>query len=135
MPAYGADNLNWTAIQPVIDRAIALGCTLWIYWHGVLSSARIDADRTANVTGTSGAPIARSGTESLSAYRARAAGLGTAAGNATVVYFDARIGSSALGIWWEELKQMFDYLAPKNADGTAAVVSGEQWCRDVGLLT
>lgn len=134
MPAYGIDNLNWTAIQTVVDRTITLGCTLWIYWHGVLSSARIDADRTANVTGTSGAPIARSGTESLSAYRARAAGLGTAAGNATVVYFDARIGSSALGIWWEELKQMFDYLATKNVDGSAAVLAGEEWCMDAGLI-
>jgi len=134
LPAVSVDNLNWTAIQPIIDRAITYGCTSWIYWHGVLSSARIDADRTANVTGTSGAPIARSGTESPSAYRARALGLGTAAGTATVTYFDARIGSTALAIWWEELKQMFDYLAPKNMDGTCAVLGPEEWCQDVGLL-
>lgn len=135
LPALSIDNTNWTAIQPVIDRAITYGCTSWLYWHGVLSSARIDADRTANVTGTAGAPIARSGTESLSAYRARALGLGTAAGTASVTYFDARIGSAALGIWWEELKQMFDYLAPKNMDGTCSVVGPEEWCADVGLLT
>ena len=134
LPAVSVDNLNWTAIQPIIDRAITYGCTSWIYWHGVLSSARIDADRTANVTGTSGAPIARSGTESPSAYRARALGLGTAAGTATVTYFDARIGSAALAIWWEELKQMIDYLAPKNLDGSCVVLSPEDWCRDVGLL-
>jgi hypothetical protein len=134
LPATGLDQLNWTAIQPIIDRAITYGCTSWLYWHGVLSSARIDADRTANVTGTASAPIARSGTESPSAYRARALALGTAVGTASVAYFDARIGSAALAIWWEELKQMFDYLAPKNRDGTCAVLGPEDWCRDVGLL-
>ena len=134
LPALSIDQLNWTAIQPVIDRAITYGCTSWLYWHGVLSSARIDADRTANVTGTAGAPIARSGTESPSAYRARALALGTAIGTASVTYFDARIGSAALAVWWEELKQMFDYLAPKNLDGTCAVLGPEDWCRDVGLL-
>lgn len=135
LPALSIDNTNWTAIQPVIDRAITYGCTSWLYWHGVLSSARIDADRTANVTGTAGAPIARSGIESPSAYRARALGLGTAIGTASVVYLDARIGSAALAIWWEELKQMVDYLAPKNMDGTCVVASPEEWAADVGLLT
>jgi hypothetical protein len=135
LPATSIDNLNWTAIQPIVDRATAYGCTSWLYWHGVLSSARIDADRTANVTGTAGAPIARSGTESPSAYRARALALGTAVGTASVAYFDARIGSAALAIWWEELKQMFDYLAPKNLDGSCVVLSPEDWCRDVGLLS
>jgi len=134
LPAMSIDNMNWTDIQVVVDRAITYGCTSWLYWHGVLSSARIDADRTANVTGTAGAPIARSGTESPSAYRARALALGTAAGTASVTYFDARIGSAALAIWWEELKQMFDYLAPKNMDGTCAVMGPEAWCQDVGLL-
>jgi hypothetical protein len=134
LPATGLDQLNWTAIQPIIDRAITYGCTSWLYWHGVLSSARIDADRTANVTGTAGAPIARSGSESPSAYRARALALGTAVGTASVAYFDARIGSAALAIWWEELKQMFDYLSPKNLDGTCSVLGPEDWCRDVGLL-
>lgn len=135
LPARPIDNMNWAEIQPIIDRAATYGCTLWMYWHGVLSSARIDADRTANVTGTSGAPIARSGTETLAQYRARAAALGTAAGTASVTYFDARIGSAALGVWWEELKQVFDYLAPRNMDGTLAVMSPEEWCADVGLLT
>lgn len=135
LPALSIDNTNWTAIQPVIDRAITYGCTSWLYWHGVLSSARIDADRTANVTGTAGAPIARSGTESPSAYRARALGLGTAIGTASVAYFDARIGPAALAIWWEELKQMIDYLASKNMDGTCVVASPEEWAADVGLLT
>lgn len=135
LPSTSIDNLNFTAIQPMLDRAITLGATMWIYWHGVLSTARMDADRTANVTGTAGAPVARSGTESLTAYRARAAGLGTAAGNASVVYFDARVASTALGIWWEELVQMIDYLAPKSRDGSCVVLSPEEWCADVGLLT
>ena len=134
LPALSVDNMNWTAIQPIVDRAITYGATLWLYWHGMLSSARIDADRTANVTGTAGAPIARSGTESLAAYRTRAAGLGTGAGDATVTYFDARIGSSSLGIWWEEFKQMVDYIAPKALDGSCVVLSPEEWCVDVGLL-
>ena len=135
LPALSIDNTNWTAIQPVIDRAITYGCTSWLYWHGVLSSARIDADRTANVTGTAGAPIARSGTESPSAYRARALGLGTSIGTASVAYFDARVGSGALAIWWEELKPMIDYLAPRNQDGTCVVAGPEEWCADVGLLS
>lgn len=135
LPAITIDNLNWTAIQPMIDRAITTGCTLWIYWHGVLSSARVDADRTANVTGTAGAPAARSASESLAAYRARMVGLGAGIGAASVVYFDNRIGSASLGIWWEELKPMIDYLAPLNQDGTCAVVSPREWCADVGLLT
>lgn len=135
LPALSIDALNWTALQPVIDRAITYGCTLWIYWHGVLSSARLDADRTANITGTVGAPIARSTTESLSAYRARAVALGAGAGAATVTYFDARIGSAALGVWWEEMKPMFDYLAAKSKDGTCAVATPEEWAADTGLLT
>lgn len=135
LPAQSIDNMNWTAIQPIIDRAILTGCTLWIYFHGMLSSARLDEDRTANVTGTVGAPIARSGTESLTAYRARAAALGTAAGNASVVYFDARIGSGALGIWWEEFKPLADYLATKSGDKSCVVLSPDEWCREVGLLT
>lgn len=134
LPALSIDNTNWSAIQPVIDRAIAYGCTSWLYWHGVVSSARIDADRTANITGVAGAPIARVGTESLAAYRARAVGLGAGAGAATVVYLDARLGPAALGIWWEELKPMIDYLAPRNVDGTCVVASPEEWCADVGLL-
>ena len=134
LPARSVDNMNWTGIQPIIDRAVVYGCTAWIYWHGVLSSGRMDEDRNANITGTAGAPIARSGTESLAEYRARALGLGTAIGTASVAYFDARIGSAALGIWWEELKQMIDYLALKNMDGTCVVVSPEEWAFDVGLL-
>lgn len=134
LPARSIDQMNWTEIQVMVDRAITYGATLWIYWHGVLSSARIDADRTANITGTAGAPVARSGTETLAQYRARAAALGTAAGNASVVYFDARIGSAALGIWWEELKPLIDYLAPKNLDGTCVVAGAEEWAADVGLL-
>ena len=62
-------------------------------------------------------------------------GLGAGIGAASVVYFDARIGSAALGIWWEELKQLIDYLAPKNLDGTCAVLGPEEWCADVGLLS
>jgi hypothetical protein len=134
LPSTTIDNLNFTAIQPMLDRAITLGATMWMYWHGVLSSARIDADRTANVTGTAGAPIARSATESLIAYRARAVGLGTAIGTASVVYFDARVASTALGIWWEELKQVIDYLSPKARDGSCVVAAPEEWCADVGLM-
>ncbi len=135
LPALSIDNTNWTAIQPVIDRAITYGCTSWLYWHGVISAARLDADRTANVTGTAGAPIARSGTESTAQYRTRAAALGTAVGTASVAYMDARIGSAALAIWWEELKQLIDYLAPRNMDGTCVVAGPEEWAADVGLLT
>lgn len=134
LPAYPLDNLNATAVQPIIDRAILMGCTIWFYWHSVLSSAKLDADRTANVTGTSGAPIARSGTETLIAYRARAAGLGTAAGTASVVYFDARIGSAGTGVWWEELKTTLDYCVTKIAAGDLVAATPEEWCRDVGLL-
>ena len=135
LPAASFDNLNWTAIQPILDRAIQYGCTLWIYWHGVLSSARLDADRTANVTGTAGAPIARSASETLTAYRARALALGTSAGTASVTYFDNTIGSAALGIWWEELQPMIDYLNTRSRDGTCVVVSPREWCADVGLLS
>jgi hypothetical protein len=134
LPATSMDNKNFTEIQPVLDRAITMGCSLWYYWHGMLSSARIDSDRVANVTGTVGAPIARSGTESLQQYRARALALGTAVGTASVTYFDARIGSSGLGMWWEEFKQVIDYVAPKSRDGTCVVLSPEDWCRNVGLL-
>lgn len=134
LPAITLDGLNFTEMQPLIDRAIVYGCTLWPYWHGVISSARIDADRTANVTGTATAPIARSGTETPAQYRARALALGTAVGTASVTYFDARLGSAALGVWWEEIKQLFDYLAPKNQDGSCAVVAPEEWAADVGLL-
>jgi len=135
LPSTAIDNLNFTAIQPMLDRAITLGATMWIYFHGVLSSARMDADRTANITGTAGAPVARSGTETLIAYRARAAALGTAAGNASVVYFDARVGATGLGVWWEELVQAINYLAPKSRDGSCVVASPEEWCADVGLLS
>ena len=135
LPAAGIDNLNWTAIQPLLDRAIVYGCTLWIYWHGVLSSARLDADRTANITGTVGAPVARNAAETLTAYRARMVGLGAGAGAASVTYFDARIGVNALGVWWEELQPMIDYLNTRNRDGTCVVVSPREWCADVGLLS
>ena len=134
IPAASFDQMNWTAIQPIIDRAIEYGCTLWIYWHGLISSAKIDEDRSANVTGTAGAPIARSGTESPSAYRARAAALGTAEGNATVVYFDARMAATALGMWWEELKPLLDYLATKRGAGACEVLGPEEWCAEVDLL-
>lgn len=134
LPATGIDGKNFADMQAYVNRAVVLGASAWFYWHGVISSARIDADRTANVTGTAGAPVARSGSETPAQYRARCAALGTAAGTASVAYFDARLGSSALGVWWEELKELFDYLALKNSDGTLAVVTPEEWCRDVGLL-
>lgn len=134
LPSISIDNTATATVQEYIDRAITVGCTLWMYWHGVLSSNRIDADRTANVTGTSGAPIARSGTETLTQYRARAAALGTAAGTASVAYFDARIGSAALGVWWEDLKTVLDYIVTKRSSGDLVVRSPEEWCRDVGLL-
>ena len=134
LPAVSIDNTATATVQEYIDRCITMGCTLWIYWHGVLSSTRIDQDRTANITGTSGAPIARSGTETVAQYRTRAAGLGTAAGNATVVYFDAKIGSSSLAVWWEDLKTMLDYIVTQRSTGAIVVRSPEDWCRDVGLL-
>jgi hypothetical protein len=135
MPAISIDNTAAATMQSYVDRCITYGATLWIYWHGVLSSDRIDADRTANVTGTAGAPIARSGSETVAAYRARAAGLGTGAGNATVVYFDAKIGSASLGVWWEELKTLLDYVVTQRSAGALVVQSPQEWCRDVGLQT
>lgn len=135
MPSWGCDNQNFADIKPKIDRAVQYGCTLHLYWHVVLSAARMDDDRAANVTGVAGAPIARNAGESMQAYRARVGALGTPEGNASATYFDARIGVNyTAGIWWEELKQLLDYLATLNADGTAAVVSPDQWCRDVGLM-
>lgn len=134
LPAISIDNTAVATVEEYIDRCITYGATLWMYWHGVLSSDRIDADRTANVTGTAGAPIARSGTETLTQYRARAAALGTAAGNASVTYFDAKVGSAALGVWWEDLKTILDYIITKRAAGDLVVRSPDDWLRDVGLL-
>lgn len=132
-PARSLDGMNWAEVQPIIDRAIQYGCVLWIYWHGVISSTRIDADRNANVTGTAGAPIARNAGETPAQYRARAVGLGAGIGAATVTYFDARIGPSALGVWQEELHQLFDYLAPKNQDGSCVVLGPDEYAKEVGL--
>lgn len=134
LPALGIDDANYTTVKPLLDRVVQYGCTLWLYWHGVLSDARMTLDRAANITGVSGAPIARSGTESISAYRARVAALGTAAGNASVTYFDARVGSAALGIWREELDQIVDYIATLQGDGSAVVSTPTEWAIDVGLI-
>jgi len=134
LPAIQWDNTAVATIQQYIDRCITYGATLWCYWHGVLSSAQLDADRTANITGTAGAPAARSGSETLSEYRTRMVGLGAGIGAASVVYFDARIGSTALGIWWEDLKTVLDYAVTKRTAGDLVIASPEDWCRDVGLL-
>lgn len=135
MPAESLDGKFLTDVQPWIDRCIEYGATLWLYFHNVWSKAQIDTDRTNNITGTSGAPIAVNTNETPAAYRARAAGLGTAIGNATVTYLDARIGTTAtLAIFYEDLKTILDYIGAKQAAGQLVTRTPSNWCRDVGLL-
>lgn len=134
IPAWSLDNANFLTFKPMLDRVVQYGCTHWLYWHGVLSDARMTLDRNANITGTAGAPLARSGSETISAYRTRVAALGTAIGNASLAYFDARIGSAALGIWREELDQIVDYLSTLQAAESAVVSTPTEWAIDVGLL-
>lgn len=135
MPAYSLDGKFLTDVKPWIDRCIEYGATMWLYFHNVWSKAQIDADRTNNITGTAGAPIAVNAGETPAAYRTRAAGLGTAIGNATVTYMDARIGATAtLAIFYEDLKEILDYIGTKQAAGALVTRTPSNWCRDVGLL-
>lgn len=135
MPSLSCDGKFLTDIQPMIDRCVEYGATMWLYFHNTWSKAQIDADRTNNLTGTSGAPIAVNAAETPAAYRTRAAGLGTAAGGATVVYMDARIGSAAsLAIFYEDLKEIIDYIAAQQLAGNLVTRRPSDWCRDVGLL-
>lgn len=135
LPSVSLDNLSAATMQAYVDRTITYQCTLWMYWHGMLSSARLDADRTANVTGTAGAPAARSGVETIAAYRTRMVGLGAGIGAASVAYFDARIGSASLGVWYEDWKTLVDYINTKRVAGDLVVAGASEWCADVGLLT
>lgn len=135
MPSPSCDGKFLADVQPWIDRCIEYGATMWLYFHNVWSKAQIDADRTNNITGTSGAPIAVNAGETPAAYRTRAAGLGTAIGTATVAYMDARIGSTAsLAIFYEDLKAIVDYIGTKQADGSLVTRTPSNWCRDVGLM-
>lgn len=136
IPAPSFDGMTFAQAQPYIDRCIEYGATLWVYFHNVLSTAQINVDRTNNITGTSGAPIAVNAGETPAQYRARAAALGTAVGNATVTYLDQRIGTTGAVtcVWWEELKQIIEYIATKQKAGDLVTRTPSDWCRDVGLL-
>lgn len=135
LPSPSADGKFLTDIQPMIDRCIEYGATMWLYFHNVWSKAKIDTDRTNNITGTAGAPIAVNALETSAAYRARAVALGTAIGNATVTYLDARIGSSAnLCIWYEDLKDIVDYIGTKQRAGDLITLTPTEWASEVGLL-
>jgi len=135
MPSPSCDGKFLADVQPWIDRCIEYGATMWLYFHNVWSKAQIDADRANNITGTTGAPIAVNAGETPAAYRARAAGLGTAVGTATVTYLDARIGSTAsLASFYEDLKEIIDYIGAKQAAGDLVTRTPSNWCRDVGLM-
>lgn len=135
MPSPSCDGKFLADVKPWIDRCIEYGATMWLYFHNVWSKAKIDADRTNNITGTAGAPIAVNTAETPAAYRARAAALGTAVGNATVTYMDARIGSTAtLAIFWEDLKEILDYIVANELAGNLVTRTPSDWCRDVGLM-
>lgn len=136
MPSPSCDGKFLTDIQPMIERCVEYGATMWLYFHNTWAKAQIDADRTANVTGTAGAPIAVNASETPAAYRARAAALGTAVGNATVTYLDSKIGASgaALAIFYEDLKDIIDYIGAQELSGNLVTRRPSDWCRDVGLL-
>ena len=136
MPSPSCDGKFLTDIQPMIDRCKEYGATMWLYFHNVWAKAQIDADRTNNITGTAGAPIAVNASETPAAYRTRAAGLGTADGNATVTYLDNKIGASgaALAIFYEDLKEIIDYIGAQEQAGNLVTRRPSDWCRDVGLL-
>ena len=135
MPSPSCDGKFLTDVRPWIDRCIEYGATMWLYFHNVWSKAQIDTDRTNNITGTAGAPIAVNAGETPAAYRTRAAALGTAVGNATVSYLDAHIGAAAsLAIFYEDLKEIIDYIGAQQLAGNLVTRRPSDWCRDVGLL-
>jgi hypothetical protein len=134
IPSLSIDNRTLTTVQPFIDRAITYGASIWLYYHNVWPIAEIDTARALNLTGTAGAPIAVNAGETPGSYRARAAALGTAEGNATVVYLDARIGSTAtLAIWAEDLEAIAAYAGGKIATGEMLSMTPSQWVRAAGI--
>jgi len=135
LPSPSADSKFLTDIQPMIDRCIEYGATMWLYFHNTWSKAQIDTDRTNNITGTAGAPIAVNAGETAAAYRARALALGTAIGTATVAYMDARIGSTAsLCIWFEDLSDIINYVGTRQKAGDLITLTPTEWAHEVGLL-
>ncbi|WP_153116027.1 hypothetical protein [Rhodocyclus tenuis] len=135
IPGASIDGGTLTTIQPLIDRCIEYGATMWMYYHNVWAKSLVDHDRTNNATGTAGAPIAVSAGETTAQYRARALALGTAVGNATVAYMDARIGAAAgLAIWFEDLADIINYIGTKQQAGALVTLRPSDWCADVGLL-
>lgn len=136
MPSPSCDGKFLADIQPMIDRCVEYGATMWLYFHNTWSKAQIDSDRTNNVTGTVGAPIAVNAGETPAAYRARAVALGTAVGTATVTYLDSKIGSSgaALAIFYEDLQPIIEYIGTQERAGVLVSRRPSDWCRDVGLL-
>lgn len=135
LPSPSCDGLTLAAIQPMIDRCKEYGATLWLYFHNVWSRAQIDLDRTNNITGTAGAPVAVNAGETAAQYRTRMIGLGTAIGNASQAYLDARIGATAsLCIWYEDLKEVADYLGTEQKAGNLITLTPSEWAAEVGLL-
>lgn len=135
MPSPSCDSKTLAIIQPMIDRCIEYGVTMWLYYHNVWAKSRIDTDRTNNVMGVAGAPIAVTAGETAAQYRARALALGTAIGNASVSYLDARIGFSAsLCIWYEDLKDIIEYIAARQKAGELITLTPSDWAAEVGLL-
>lgn len=135
IPGNSIDNGTLATIQPLIDRCEEYGATIWLYFHNVLSKAQIDADRTNNIMAVSGAPVAVTGGQTVSQYRAAAVALGNAVGNATVTYLDQRVGTGyATALWFEDLKQIIDYIGARQAAGALVTRTPSNWARDVNLL-
>jgi hypothetical protein len=135
IPSVSIDNRTLTTIQPYVDRAITMGCTIWLYYHNVWPKADLDTARTLNLTGTAGAPIAVNAGETPGSYRARMVALATPEGNASVTYLDARIGSIAtLAIWSEDLEEVANYIGGRIAAGGMVSMTPTQWCKAVGIL-
>lgn len=135
LPSPSCDSKTLADIQPMIDRCEEYGATMWLYFHNTWAKAQIDADRTNNITGTAGAPIAVNAGETAAQYRARALALGTAIGTATVAYMDARIGSTAsLCIWFEDLSDIINYVGTRQKAGGLITLTPTEWAHEVGLL-
>lgn len=137
IPAISADNATLTSFRPIIDRCIEYGATLWVYFHNVLSSAQLDTDRTNNIMNVAGAPMARSGAETIAQYQARmtALGGGDAVAVASLLWLTRRIGTGYVTAgWYEDLKPIIDYIGAKQLDGSLVTRTPSDWCRDVGFL-
>lgn len=135
IPGTSLDGKFLADIQPMIDRCIEYGATMWLYFHNIWSKAQIDNDRTNNVTGVSGAPMAVTAGQTPLTYRQAAVTLNNAVGNATVAYLDSKIGTStAYASFYEDILDIVNYIITKQNAGALVTRRPSDWCRDVGLL-